>query len=51
MTNIKEALAVVGLSAGIVMAAYGLAFLQISGVYSFVDKICTIVCKTCTVSN
>ena len=49
MTNIKEALAVVGLSAGIVMAVYGLAFLQISGVYSIVDKICTIVCKICTV--
>ena len=29
MTNIKEALAVVGLSAGIVMMAYGLALLQI----------------------
>ena len=49
MTNIKETLAVVGLSAGIVMAVYGLAFLQISGVYSFVDKICTVDCKSCTV--
>ena len=29
MTNIKEALAVVGLSAGSVMMAYGLALLQI----------------------
>ena len=36
--NIQEALAVVGLSAGIVMMAYNI-----------VDKICTIVCKTCTV--